>query len=125
MRMKTKECVICAHKNGDFSRAAIAPLKVIPVHPKLFWRIHCDLMGPFPCSYSGNRYVAIAICSFSKYIEAKRNHIFLLKISGFEISQPYVTNFGQNLRVKKATKNWTSYRENTQFLTIFESEKKN
>ena len=47
------------------------------------------------------------------------------KIADFEISQPYVTNFGQNLRVKKATKNWTSYRENTQFLTIFESEKKN
>ena len=47
------------------------------------------------------------------------------KISGCDILVPYVTNFGQNLRVKKATKNWTSYRENTQFLTIFESEKKN
>jgi len=31
------------------------------------------------------------------------------KISGFEILVPYVTNFGQNLRVQKRTQNTICY----------------
>ena len=73
VRMKTKECVICGHKNNMFNSAAFPPLKPIPVTPKLFWRVHVDLAGPLPKTSKGNKYIAIAICAFSKYIEARGN----------------------------------------------------
>jgi len=35
-----------------------------------------DLAGPFyPTSIDGNRYVAIAVCAFSKFVEAQGNSI--------------------------------------------------
>ena len=36
-------------------------------------------MGPFSTSRNGNRYVAIAVDAFSKYVEAKGNYIFIIK----------------------------------------------
>ena len=38
------------------------------------WRLGLDLCGPFRESVTGNRYVAIAIDSFSKYVEGKGNN---------------------------------------------------
>ena len=73
VRKKTKECVICSHKNNVFNSAAVAPLRPIPVIPKIFWRIHIDLAGKFSKTKKGNTFIAIAICAFSKYIEAKGN----------------------------------------------------
>ena len=73
VRMKTKECVICAHKNNMFNTAAVPPLRPIPVHPQIFWRVHVDIAGPLPVTKNGNKYIAVAICAFSKYIEAKGN----------------------------------------------------
>ena len=74
VRMKTKECVICGHKNNVFNYAAVPPLRPIPVTPKIFWRVHIDLSGKLPITKNGNTYLAVAICAFSKYIEAKGNH---------------------------------------------------
>ena len=76
MRQKTKDCIICFHKNNGGRRAAVAPLKPITVIPKVMWRVHVDLAGPYCLSKSGNKYLAIGICAFSKYIEAMRNFNF-------------------------------------------------
>ena len=80
MRMKTKECVVCGHKNNVFNKAPVPPLVPIPVTPKMFWRVHVDLTAKLPETQNGNKYIAIAICAFSKFIEAKGKHpmIFLL-----------------------------------------------
>ena len=78
--MKTKECVICAHKNNMFNTPPVPLLKPIPVQPKIFWRVHVDLSGKLPETTNGNKYIAVAICAFSKYIEAKGNvpYFFIL-----------------------------------------------
>ena len=76
VRQKTKECIVCSHKNNVFNAAGITPLRPIPVTPKIFWRVHIDLAGPFPTTKSKNKYIAIGICAFIKYIEAKGNVLF-------------------------------------------------
>ena len=73
VRMKTKECVICGHKNNVWNKAPVAPLKPIPVSPKIFWRVHVDLTAKLPTTHNRNKFIAIAVCAFSKYIEAKGN----------------------------------------------------
>ena len=73
VRMKTKECVVCAHKNNVFNTPAVPPLKPIPVQPRIMWRVHVDLSGKLPTTKNGNKYIAVAMCAFSKYIEAKGN----------------------------------------------------
>lgn len=77
VRQKTKECCVCAHKNNIWNNAQVSPLQPIPVIPQIMWRIHIDLAGPFDESNLGNRYLAIAICAFSKYVEAAGN-LFIL-----------------------------------------------
>ena len=74
VREKTKECIICGHKNNVFNAAAVAPLRPIQVTPKIFWRVHIDLTARLPKTKNGNTFIAIAICAFSKYIEAEGNH---------------------------------------------------
>ena len=71
--MKTKECVICGHKNNIVNAAPVPPLKPIPVTPKIFWRVHVDLTTKLPTTENGNKFIALAVCAFSKYIEAKGN----------------------------------------------------
>ena len=78
VRQKVKECIACSHKNNVFNQAGITPLRPIPVTPKLFWRVHIDLAGPFPKTKNGNRYIAIGICTFIKYIENKGNVLIFL-----------------------------------------------
>ena len=80
VRAKTKQCVICGHKNNVFNSAAVAPLRPIKVTPKIFWRVHIDLTAKLKETKNGNKYIAIAICAFSKYIEAKGNvpYFFIL-----------------------------------------------
>jgi len=60
-----------------FNSAAVAPLRPIPVTPKIFWRVHIDLAGKFSKTKRGNTFIAIAVCAFSKYIEAKGNPSYL------------------------------------------------
>ena len=79
VREKTKDCIICSHKNNVFN-AAVAPLRPIPATPKIFWRVHVDLAGKFTKTKNGNRFIAIAICAFSKYIEAKGNCPYFFKL---------------------------------------------
>ena len=78
VRMKTKDCVVCGHKNHLFNKAAVPPLVPIPVTAKIFWRVHVDLTAKLPTTKNGNNYIGIAICAFSKYIEAKGNHPHIL-----------------------------------------------
>ena len=73
VRQKIKECIVCSHKNNVFNSAGVAPLRPIPVTPKIFWRVHIDLAGPFSTTKKGNKYIAIAICAFTKYIEGGGN----------------------------------------------------
>ena len=46
-----------------------APLLPIPVQDA-FDRVACDIMGPFPTSKSGNRYVLVFIDALTKWVEA-------------------------------------------------------
>ncbi len=79
VRQKTQECIHCAHKNNvKIWPAEIPPLQPIPVTPKAFWRVHCDLFGPLKKSSAGNRYVGIAVCALTKYVEAMRKSFTIL-----------------------------------------------
>jgi len=70
---------VCGHKNNVFNAAPVPPLIPIPVTPKIFWRVHVDLTGKLPVTSKGNKYIAVAICAFSKYIEAKGNSRIFFK----------------------------------------------
>ena len=76
VRNKTNECVACAHKNSKIWPSFLSPLKPIPVTPKMMWRVHLDLMGPFPLTTRGNRYVGVAVCALSKFPEAEGKNAF-------------------------------------------------
>ena len=71
--MKTKECAVCWHKNNALNKAPASPLVPIPVTPKMVWRVHVDI-AKLPQTQNGNKYIALAICENSKYIQAKGNH---------------------------------------------------
>ena len=73
VRKKLKDCVPCSNKNNAEWPAHRAPLIPIPVEPKMWWRVHVDLIGPLPTSRAGSKYICIAVCALSKYVEAKRN----------------------------------------------------
>ena len=75
VRGKIKECLFCSHKHPNMWPAGTTPLQPIPVVPKPMWRIHLDLMGPFPKSQLGNKYVAVGVCALTKYPEAKRKFL--------------------------------------------------
>ena len=96
VKKMTKECVYCLQKNHQIYRADVAPLIPIPVTPKVMWRIHCDLMGPFTTTQSGNKYVALAICAFTKYLEGMGNFYF-----------SYSLFFHSNILVHPPKKNYT------------------
>ena len=65
-----KNCVACAYKNNAIWKAGLPPLTAIPVIPKAFWRVNLDFIGPFSRSRNGNAYVGLAVCAFTKYVEA-------------------------------------------------------
>jgi len=73
VRRKVKDCVPCSNKNNAKWPAHRTPLIPIPVEPKMWWRVHVDLIGPLPTSRAGRKYICIAVCALSKYMEAKRN----------------------------------------------------
>jgi len=77
VREKVRECVPCSNKNNLQWPAHRAPLMPIPVEPKLWWRVHVDLIGPLPRSTSGNCYISLAVCALSKYVEAKGNKFYI------------------------------------------------
>ena len=67
---KVKECIACAYKNNSIWKAGLPPLTAIPVIPKPFWRINVDFLGAFTRSRNGNAYVGLAVCAFTKFVEA-------------------------------------------------------
>jgi hypothetical protein len=69
VRNRSRECPVCSELKTVSIRAKRTPLIAIPVVPKVFWRVHIDLAGPFRESSSGSKYVALAICAFIKYAE--------------------------------------------------------
>ena len=78
---KVRQCVPCANKNNSQWPAVRSPLIPIPVEPKLWWRVHLDLIGPLPRSDSGNAYIGIGVCALCKYIEGKGNDNYFLNVS--------------------------------------------
>ena len=70
MAKRVSECVACAHKNDTLWKAGLPKLKPIGVTPKVFWRIHVDVAGPWTQTLNGNEYVALGVCAFTKYVEA-------------------------------------------------------
>jgi len=68
---KTKNCVHCLNKHNPNWPAYMAPLRPIAITPTLFWKLHVDLLGPLPTTSSGNKYIALGVCAFSKYIECE------------------------------------------------------
>ena len=96
VRMKTRECIVCGHKNNVFNAPGFPPLRPIPVTPKLFWRIHVDLAGPLPQTSKGNKYIAIAICAFSKYIEAKGNVPIFFETFRFNMARKHEIQISGN-----------------------------
>ena len=79
VRNRAKECPLCDELTTVSIRAKRTPLIAIPVTPKIFWRVHIDLAGPFRESKSGCKYVALAICSFIKYPEIEGTFFLLIK----------------------------------------------
>ena len=77
VRQKVRECTACAHKNSRVWQTSVAPLKPIPVIPKVMWRIHLDLCGKFKKSDAGNQYIALAVDAFSKYVEGQGINLLL------------------------------------------------
>ena len=79
VRKKIKNCVPCYQKNGTCYSASVAPLKAIPVSPKIMWRIHVDMTGKLTVESNGKyKYFVLAVCAFSKYIEGDDNFIILI-----------------------------------------------
>ena len=79
VREKVRNCVPCSNKNNLQWPAHRSPLTPIEVEAKLWWRVHVDLIGPLPRTDNGNKYIAIGVCSLSKYTEGRRN-LFYFKI---------------------------------------------
>jgi hypothetical protein len=73
VKQKMKDCVPCSNKHNPQWPAHRAPLIPIPVEPKMWWRVHIDLVGPLPESSVGNKYIFLAVCALSKYVEAQEN----------------------------------------------------
>ena len=73
VRKKTRECVPCSNKNNAEWPAQRAPLTPITVDPRLWWRVPVDLIGKLPTSSSGCKYIGLAVCALSKYVEAQGN----------------------------------------------------
>ena len=59
--MKTSECVVCIHKNNAFNAALVPPLIPISVTPRIFWRVHVDLIGKMPVTSKVNEYLTVTI----------------------------------------------------------------
>ena len=71
-REKVAECPRC-NQDRTFvkTKAKRVPLQSIPITPKLFWRVHVDLAGPFSESCEGHVYIGVAVDAFSKFVEVE------------------------------------------------------
>ena len=78
---KVAECIACSYKNNAHWTACMPALKPIPVTPKLFWSVHCEVLGPLAETLNGKKYIALGVCALSKYVEAEGN----LQISKLQI----------------------------------------
>lgn len=68
---RVKKCITCARKGSCTWSEAVAPLIPIPVTPKVFWRVHVDIGGPFRLSDMGNKYFILGVDAFTKYVEGE------------------------------------------------------
>ncbi|GFU58858.1 retrovirus-related Pol polyprotein from transposon 297 [Trichonephila clavipes] len=95
MEQFVKTCDQCqrAGKPNDKKKA---PLKLVPVIQEVFTKLNIDACGSLPITYKGNRYLIIAICMSSKFLEAipvsdisSRYGQYLTKVQGI-----YTVRFG-------------------------------
>jgi hypothetical protein len=69
IQVYVERCTVCARRKGP-GRAQIARLNPIPV-AEVGDRWVVDLVGPLPESKKGNKYIAVFVDSFSKYVVAR------------------------------------------------------
>jgi len=62
-------CEACQRLQAKFN--SDPALHSIPVIPTAWHSLGIDVVGPFPTSVTGKRYVIIAIDYFTKWVEAK------------------------------------------------------
>ena len=65
--------VTCNNKSNINRKAPVAPLRPLKPPTLPFMRVHFDLLGPLPETTLGNKYIAIAVDAFTKYVEARGN----------------------------------------------------
>ena len=69
VRNLVASCRSCQEKRAHMKNQ-LAPLQRIPIAEQPMRRIHVDIQGPLPVTFSGNRYIISYIDAFSKWIEA-------------------------------------------------------
>ncbi|MES9883466.1 MAG: reverse transcriptase domain-containing protein [Sedimenticola sp.] len=68
VRQWIKQCDFCGERKKPV-KGAKAPLQKYTVGYPMD-RVSTDVLGPFPISESGNRYILVVMCNFTKYVEA-------------------------------------------------------
>ena len=63
-----KTCQICQKRDRKKGETALQPIKK---HPKPFYQVGMDVMGPLPMTMSGKRYIVIAVDHFTKWVEIR------------------------------------------------------
>ena len=65
--------VTCNNKANINRKAPVAPLRPLTPPTLPFMRVHLDVLGPLPETALGNKYIVIAVCGFTKFVEARGN----------------------------------------------------
>ena len=112
-----RSCIDCGTKKQGAYRPP-APLQPIPT-TRPYYAYHCDVLGPLPETYNGNKYVIIFIDRFTKFPEAfpTRNQtaVTVAKLFMTEIVCRYsapvelVTDNATNFQKRTNSRNYQNY----------------
>jgi len=64
-----KTCETCLSRRGPSGKGK-SPMQIVDVGRKPFERVQMDILGPFPVSSSGMRYLLVVVDCFTKWVEA-------------------------------------------------------
>ncbi len=64
-----EQCTNCIHNDNYTNSNYVAPMKLLPIPAYSYECVHVDLCGPFPESKWGNKYVIIAACRLTMFVE--------------------------------------------------------
>ena len=88
IKQYVQTCTDCQVQKRDFHKKA-APLRPLPVPGRLFDRLQCDFIGPFPKTKLGHRYIFLLTCAFSRWTMA----FPLLTLDAAEVTQVFYDKF--------------------------------